>query len=139
METIIAVLVAIIIVQSCAITVLIALVNKARESKHQQVSHARSTISALVKVVCDIERDLEMYKEGYNSCYAEYKALYVERKQIQKHIDYIEGMHDKVISNLMNLLRQGKIIKSRHNDIVFPYEFNRMTKEEIEQFFGRIS
>lgn len=124
-------------VQALAITLLVKLVNKEREVKKAQVKQSRQMIKALSKLVFEIENEKEDYKEAYSNCYAEYRALFKENKVLKQQLDRITKIHGDVVNNIMMYLKQGKIIKSKYMDNIIPYQFETMTMEEVEQFFGQ--
>ena len=124
-------------VQALAITLLVKLVNKEREVKKAQVKQSRQMIKALSKLVFEVENEKEDYKEAYNNCYAEYRALFKENKVLKQQLNRITKIHGNVVNNIMMHLKQGKIIKSKYMDNIIPYQFETMTMEEVEQFFGQ--
>lgn len=124
-------------VQALAITLLVKLVNKEREVKKAQVKQSRQMIKALSKLVFEVENEKEDYKEAYNNCYAEYRALFKENKVLKQQLNRITKIHGDVVNNIMMYLKQGKIIKSKYMDNIIPYQFETMTMEEVEQFFGQ--
>lgn len=124
-------------VQALAITLLVKLVNKEREVKKAQVKQSRQMIKALSKLVFEVENEKEDYKEAYNNCYAEYRALFKENKVLKQQLNRITKIHGDVVNNIMMYLKQGKIIKSKYMDNIVPYQFETMTMEEVEQFFGQ--
>ena len=124
-------------VQALAITLLVKLVNKEREVKKAQVKQSRQMIKALSKLVFEVENEKEDYKEAYNNCYAEYRALFKENKVLKQQLNRITKIHGNVVNNIMMYLKQGKIIKSKYMDNIIPYQFETMTMEEVEQFFGQ--
>ena len=136
LEILLFVAIAVIGVQACIITLLVNLVNETRESKSAQVKQSRRFIKALIKATTETQAELDDYKQAYNDCYAEYKVLFRENKLLKKQLDEINRIHGEVVNNLMTCIQEGRIIKTKQFGKVIPYEFGKMTIEEVSRFFG---
>ena len=128
--------VAVIGVQACIITLLVDLVNKTRESKANQVKQSRIVMKGLIKLATETQEELEDYKQAYNECYAEYKAVFREKKLIKRQYEELSKVHGEVVNNLMHCIKEGRIIKTKQFGKIIPYEFNKMSIEEVSKFFG---
>ena len=136
LEILLFIAVAVIGVQAIIIALLVDLVNKTRESKANQVKQSRNFMKALIKVATETQTELEDYKQAYNDCYAEYKAVFRERKLIIKQYEELSKVHGEVVNNLMHCIKEGRIIKTNQFGKIIPYEFNKMSIEEVSKFFG---
>ena len=123
-------------VQSLIIALLVGLVNKTRQEKNAQMKQARNFIKALIKTTTEAQRELEDYKEAYHECHKAYSGLFIKNKTIEKQLDELNKIHGNVVNNLMVCIKEGRIIKSKYMDKIIPYRFERMTMDEISQFFG---
>lgn len=136
LEILLFVAIAVIGAQACIIALLVNLVNDTRKSKSAQVKQSRSFIRALIKAASETQAELEDYKQAYNDCYAEYKALFRENKTLKNQLEEINRIHGEVVSNLMTCIQEGRIIKTKRFGTVVPYELGRMTMDEVSRFFG---
>lgn len=136
LEILLFIAVAVIGVQAIIIALLVDLVNKTRESKANQTKQSRSFMKALIKATTETQAELEDYKQAYNDCYAEYKALFRENKVLKNQLDEINRIHGEVVNNLMHCIKEGRIIKTKQFGKIIPYEFNKMSIEEVSKFFG---
>ena len=136
LEILLFVAIAVIGAQACIIALLVNLVNETRKSKSAQVKQSRSFIRALIKATSETQEELEDYKQAYNDCYAEYKALFRENKTLKNQLDEINRIHGEVVNNLMHCIKEGRIIKTKQFGKIIPYEFNKMSIEEVSKFFG---
>ena len=136
LEILLFVAIAVIGAQACIIALLVNLVNDTRKSKSAQVKQSRSFIRALIKAASETQAELEDYKQAYNDCYAEYKALFRENKTLKNQLEEINRIHGEVVSNLMTCIQEGRIIKTKQIGTVVPYELGRMTMNEMSRFFG---
>jgi uncharacterized coiled-coil DUF342 family protein len=136
LEILLFVAIAVIGAQACIIALLVNLVNDTRKSKSAQVKQSRSFIRALIKAASETQAELEDYKQAYNDCYAEYKALFRENKTLKNQLEEINRIHGEVVSNLMTCIQEGRIIKTKQFGTVVPYELGRTTMDEMSRFFG---
>lgn len=136
LEVLLFVAILVIGVQSLIIALLVGLVNKTRQEKNAQKRQARNFIKALIKTTTEAQHELEEYKEAYHECHKAYSGLFIKNKTIEKQLDELNKVHGAVINNLMVCIKEGRVIKSKYMDKVIPYRFERMTMDEISQFFG---
>ena len=136
LEILLFIAIAVIGVQACIIVLLVNLVNKTREDKAKQGKELKGFIKGLVKTASETQQELEDYKQAYNDCYAEYKAVFRERKLINKQLEELSKVHGEVVNNLMHCIKEGRVIKAKQFGKIIPYEFSKMSMEEISRFFG---
>ena len=133
----------IIIMQAVIIYVLVNLINKTRKEKRSLKQQSRKLISSILKTTVEYYDMAIDYKDAYTECYAEYKSLFRENKQKDIRLkenkyayDTMCNAYHKVCGNLCDLIKEGKIIKQKHNGNVTTLEFNELTKQNIIELFG---
>ena len=107
-----------------------------RESRQERIA-SKKFIEVLIKSASEYKREAEDYREAYNECYAEYKALFRQSKEMKRHMEYIEDLHSHMVNNMHTLLKQGRVIKSKYMDKIIPYEsFSSLSADDRYELFG---
>ena len=137
LEILLFVAIAVIVAQAIIIALLVDLVNKTREEKKKQGKELKGFIKALVKTTSESQTELKDYKDAYNACYKEYSVLFKENKILKERLNYTEQLHSHVVETLHTLLKEGRVIKTKHFDNMIPYEnFGRLSNEDRIELFG---
>ena len=94
------------------------------------------TVSEKDKEIEALKEELEMYRNGYNECYSEYKAVYREREIYKEEMEFYKELHSHIANNISLLISQGRIIKDK---TIYPrimYSFDNMSEEDITTLYG---
>lgn len=137
LQVLIFALIAVVGVQALIIKGLAKELKDSKKNAREERIAYKKLIKELTKIASNYKKDVEDYKDAYNACYAEYKVIFREKKTIKKHLDYVEELHSHMVNNMHTLLKQGRVIKSKHMDIVIPYEsFSNLSADDRYELFG---
>ena len=137
LEVLLLIAISIIGVQALTIKVLTGHIKKLRRESRQERIASKKFIEVLIKSASEYKREAEDYREAYNECYAEYKALFRQSKEMKRHMEYIEDLHSHMVNNMHTLLKQGRVIKSKYMDKIIPYEsFSSLSADDRYELFG---
>lgn len=137
LQVLIFALIAVVGVQALIIKGLAKELKDSKKNVREERIAYKKLIKELTKIASDYKKDVEDYKDAYNACYAEYKVIFREKKTIKKHLDYVEELHSHMVNNMHTLLKQGRVIKSKHMDTVIPYEsFSNLSADDRYELFG---
>lgn len=145
-EVFVPALIAIVLIQAVVIVTLVRIVNNTRHDKKQQGKECRKFVKSVIRSSIAYYELAEDYKDAYELCYAEYKAkfrayrdLKREYQKLEARYDALEETHSMMCGNLFEMIREGRVIKSKYGNKVFTYDFPNITKAEITQLFGKLS
>jgi succinate dehydrogenase/fumarate reductase flavoprotein subunit len=137
LQVLIFALIAVVGVQALIIKGLAKELKDSKKNAREERIAYKKLIKELTKIASNYKKDVEDYKDAYNACYAEYKVIFREKKTIKKHLDYVEELHSHMVNNMHTLLKQGRVIKSKHMDTVIPYEsFSNLSADDRYELFG---
>ncbi len=137
LQVLIFALIAVVGVQALIIKGLAKELKDSKKNAREERIAYKKLIKELTKIASNYKKDVEDYKDAYNACYAEYKTIFREKKTIKKHLDYVEELHSHMVNNMHTLLKQGRVIKSKHMDTVIPYEsFSNLSADDRYELFG---
>ena len=137
LQVLIFALIAVVGVQALIIKGLAKELKDSKKNAREERIAYKKLIKELTKIASSYKKDVEDYKDAYNACYAEYKVIFREKKTIKKHLDYVEELHSHMVNNMHTLLKQGRVIKSKHMDTVIPYEsFSNLSADDRYELFG---
>lgn len=137
LQVLIFALIAVVGVQALIIKGLAKELKDSKKNAREERIAYKKLIKELTKIASKYKKDVEDYKDAYNACYAEYKVIFREKKTIKKHLDYVEELHSHMVNNMHTLLKQGRVIKSKHMDTVIPYEsFSNLSADDRYELFG---
>lgn len=129
--------VGVITVQALIIKTLIKALKDSKKKAREERVASKKLIKELIKIASRHKKDAEDYKDAYNACHSEYRALFRESKAIKKHLDYVEGLHSHMVNSMHTLLKQGRVIKSKYMDQLIPYEsFSSLSADDRYELFG---
>lgn len=137
LQVLIFALIAVVGVQALIIKGLAKELKDSKKNARKERIAYKKLIKELTKIASNYKKDVEDYKDAYNACYAEYKTIFREYKTIKKHLEYVEELHSHMVNNMHTLLKQGRVIKSKHMDTVIPYEsFSNLSADDRYELFG---
>ena len=137
LQVLIFALIAVVGVQALIIKGLAKELKDSKKNAREERIAYKKLIKELTKIASNYKKDVEDYKDAYNACYAEYKVIFREKKTIKKHLDYVEELHSHMVNNMHTLLKQGRVIKSKHMDTVILYEsFSNLSADDRYELFG---
>lgn len=119
------------IVQAMKISAMKESRKQARNKIKRERRGNRMFFQSLVKTSCALNSDLDEIKRKLDE---------LERKHddLERRVGDLEDANSRMANNTYQLMKQGKIIKSKYGNVVFPYKFTELTKDEIVNFFGRL-
>ena len=137
LQVLIFALIAVVGVQALIIKGLAKELKDSKKNAREERIAYKKLIKELTKIASNYKKDVEDYKDAYSACYAEYKTIFREKKTTKKHLDYVEELHSHMVNNMHTLLKQGRVIKSKHMDTVIPYEsFSNLSADDRYELFG---
>ncbi len=129
--------IAVIGVQALVIKALVGQIKDIKKEVRRERIATKKFIAILVKSISEQKREAEDYRDAYEECYSEFKVLFKENKLLKEKLVYVEGLHSHVVETLHLLLKQGRIIKTKHFNSIIPYEsFGRLSEEDRIELFG---
>lgn len=135
--------IAIIIAQSIIIVKLVNKINKKSLKIKSEREISKNFINTLIKMLLNSNNDLKDYKDAYEKCHKQYSIKFIESKNLKQQLriknkdyDNLLESHISLSSKLFNLIKEGRVIKSKYQDKFLFYNFNEMTKDEIIDLFG---
>lgn len=119
------------IVQAMKISAMNKTRKEARKKLRLEKRENRMFFQSLIKTSCNLNSDLDEIKRKLDE---------LERKHddLERRVGDLEDANSRMANNTYQLIKEGKIIKSKYNNVVFPYKFTELTQEEIINFFGRL-
>lgn len=137
LQVLLLITVGVITVQALIIKTLVKALKDSKKKAREERVASKKLIKELIKIASCHKKDAEDYKDAYNACHSEYKALFRENKAIKKHLDYVEGLHSHMVNSMHTLLKQGRVIKSKYMDHFIPYEsFSSLSADDRYELFG---
>lgn len=141
-DLVIGLLVLAIAVQGLVIVGLVGLVNKCRREKKAIKFYYKALTKGLIASGVDTYELMTDYKDAYNSCYKEYSNKFTELKyskemykDLKIRLNKLQDSYDNVCHNMAQAIREGRLIKDK--DKISTYDFNKLTKGDVIQLFGR--
>ncbi|MGL5766009.1 MAG: hypothetical protein ACRCX8_10255 [Sarcina sp.] len=144
MKTIIMVLV---LIASASMLLNVLLINTVVQLKQQRKAtkkEAKSMFKVLIKTACSEHKRggkleqkikaLEYQIDIASDLLEQYKQIAVKSK---KDYEKVLNNYFTVSQTLCDFIRDGKVIKTKYMDNLIMYDFNSLTKQEAEEFFGQ--
>lgn len=99
---------------------------------------AKFITDGVIKALCDLN--------NYNDD-VERRLRELERKsgesdtritEVEKRVEELENINGLMANNNYQLMKEGKIIKTKINNIIYPYRFDELNASELTNFFGYV-
>lgn len=143
-DLIIAVLLMLVAVQAIFIALLTRKVVRTDIVRKEEKRVSDMMLKSVIKIAVEERAERTVYEEGYNACYSAYKTLFKESKQkdlriqeLRESFYMLNDTYNLVCSNVLELIRTGRVIKSKNFGKVTTVEFNELTKQDIIDLFGQ--
>lgn len=116
--------------------------NKIKELQHQSNVDRRVVkkfIKGLIIEACNTNSDKSDLQRRLEELERRLEESDRRISEIERRVETLEDINGKMANNTYQLIKEGRIIKSTYNNVIFPYKFHELTKDEIISFFGRIN
>lgn len=117
-------------------------VGKERRAAVKRVKKAvrknKEFTNGLVKTSVDLFKELEDIRRRLDHLEGKYKELEKTSDKLQGKVDELEDANSRMANNNYQLIKEGRIIKSKFLDTIFTYSFTDLTTDEVLNFFGRL-
>lgn len=99
----------------------------------------RDFIKALTVISCNIKNNNDDLNRRLDELERKQKESDKKIADVDKRVKELEKANGIMADNTYQLMKEGRIIKSVYNNVVFPYKFQDLSMDEVVRFFGRIS
>lgn len=124
-----------------SVLVNVALVTKVVEMKKEKAAvkvrvkkvtrDSKVVYRGLLKVVVVQEKRVKSLEE-------QIKEMNERLRRLEERVEELEDVNSAMYNNIYTLMKQGRIIKSKYNNQIFTYRWDKLLDSEWIQFFGNI-